>query len=319
MRHFSHTPAVQAQVVNNVSAAVRAFWLSGQKACFDGVDGKTGEKKWKSVSFTQDKVRRTMNRSVHSTETKGTSVEFSLVPTITTLSPCAMVASFSAQAQTIDTDTLSGLASDFARALKDLSVILADLKRLSVLGDLPITIDDKSAIKVHFPGCDARVVESLCDELGVRHGIVREDADWRTDKDAQMALLFPLAPNTTESEADSDIGAMFSKDLSVPRQREQVEWQSMISAVPSERMDTRPNLSTRSITSDESWEGAEADSLWTLQEGYESSDYGGYENAGDGAMEGGKTSSQDYEGVEGLYKFLSACEGGSRRAATADS
>lgn len=58
-RYFSHTPAAPAQVVNNVSAAVRAFWLSGQKAHFDGLT-PTGEKRYRNVTSLQEETGRKM-------------------------------------------------------------------------------------------------------------------------------------------------------------------------------------------------------------------------------------------------------------------
>lgn len=314
-------------MVNNVSAAVRAFWFSGHEARFDGIESRTGEKKWKSITRAEDVVSRITSKSIQSKEMKGTSLEFSLVPTITALSPslesCMMDTLSHAQARTIDGITIDGFASDFSRAVNDLSVILADLKRLSALGDLPISFDNKSIIKVHFPGCDARVVESLCDEFGVRHGTLREDAGWRTDKDAQMALLFPLAPGQSESETDDPVETMFCRDRSGHQLQEQVGWQSMMSTGRSDVIDVRPHLSTRSITSEESRTGTDRavpeDSLWTLEDGYESGDYEGNEGAGGGFMERARVGSQEYEGVEGMFKLLSKCEGGSHRAATVGS
>jgi hypothetical protein len=43
-----------------------------------------------------------------------------------------------------------------------------DLKRLSSLGDLPVTLEQKSILRVRFPGCAAETVERLCDEVGVQ-------------------------------------------------------------------------------------------------------------------------------------------------------
>src|SRR5271170_394506 len=55
VRYFSHSPAAPAEVVNNVSQAVRAFWLSGQKAHYDGINPRSGEKRYKAVSELQHK------------------------------------------------------------------------------------------------------------------------------------------------------------------------------------------------------------------------------------------------------------------------
>jgi hypothetical protein len=91
----------------------------------------------------------------------------------------------------VNTDGLMDLLSiDFARALKDLAAIMNDLKRLSTLGDLPLTMVDRSTLRVHFPGCDAQTVERLCDEVGVQRGIIRQDSDFDTSAGTEIALLF---------------------------------------------------------------------------------------------------------------------------------
>jgi hypothetical protein len=73
-RYFSHTPAAPAQVVNNVSAAVRAFWVSGQKAQFDGIT-PAGEKRYRSITSLQEETGRKM-QSV-SKNAPGSFIDFS--------------------------------------------------------------------------------------------------------------------------------------------------------------------------------------------------------------------------------------------------
>lgn len=220
VRHFSHTPAAPAQVVQNVSQAIRAFLLSGQKAQFAGTDARTGEKQYKAVSSLQDSTSRRISKLPIATP--GSYVDFTVNPTITALTPLSAIAGyagFSGSEEQVEKETvhnlntsglLDVLSVDFSRALKDLAAILNDLKALSALGDLPITYraDAASTLRVHFPGCDADTVENLCRELGVKRGLVVQDADFDAYAGTEIALLFPFAPSDGPG----------SEDLSVPEQ-----------------------------------------------------------------------------------------------------
>lgn len=211
-RYFSHTPAAPAQVVNNVSAAVRAFWLSGQKAQFDGMT-PMGEKRYRTVSTAQEQTSRKM-QSISKTA-PGSFIDFHVNPTVTALSPLGATFPYGA-AKAVETPTLNTegfldvLSIDFARALKELAVVMNDLKRLSSLGDLPISLEGTSTLRVRFPGCDARTVESLCDEVGIQRGIVHQDADFDDSFGGRMALLFPFA-STSEHTLSSPGGSLRSQ------------------------------------------------------------------------------------------------------------
>ncbi|KAL8863049.1 MAG: hypothetical protein Q9178_000422 [Gyalolechia marmorata] len=235
VRHFSHVGGVQAQVVQNVSAGFRAFCIGGGKARFDGFDQKTGAKKFKAVSEAEDRALRKIHRSA-SAWAKGSNLEFRLNPTITALSASFPTSTGrSLEAQTLGTaGFLDTLGADFARALKDLSAILTDLKRVAAFGDLPISLTTSkhggSTLSIRFAGCDADTVGRLCDEVGVRRGVIREDEAWNDDKDVEMALLFPFAPS--QSVSDSEGGsALFTKTLHADSYiaPEQVEWRNMMS------------------------------------------------------------------------------------------
>ena len=153
-RYFSHGPAAPAQVIQNVSQGVRAFFLSGQKARFDGIDPRTGEKRFKAVSSLQDQAERKMNAIPRTAS--GSFVDFQVSPTITALSA---LGGREGSAPSLNSEGLMDLLSaDFARALKDFAAVTNDLKCLSTLGDLPIVLHDRSTIRVHFPGCDSETV-----------------------------------------------------------------------------------------------------------------------------------------------------------------
>ena len=199
-RYFSHGPASQAQVVQNVSQAVRAFFISGQKAQYDGVS-PTGERRYKSVSSLQRETSGKLETLPRTSP--GSRIEFSLNPTITALTSLDAVAGYSrselAPATCLTTEGLMDVLSvDFSRALTDLGAVLNDLKRLSALGDLSITYEG-SALCVHFPGCDAGTVERLCDEMNVGRGTVFQDASFDAFVGTDIALLFPFAPSTEAS------------------------------------------------------------------------------------------------------------------------
>ncbi|CAF9909623.1 hypothetical protein IMSHALPRED_008425 [Imshaugia aleurites] len=329
-RHFSHTSGTQAQVIHNVSAAIRAFCVGGGKARFDGVDPITGEKRFRSVSQTEDAVY-TQWETPLSSSTRGTNIEFKISPTITAFCP-----SFSAQTPDCNSpslhaiDLLSTLTSDFARALQDLSLTLADLRALSAFGDLPIALTHTPAgpiLTVRFPGCDADLVSRLCDEVGVKRGVVVEDEAWhggarsfgkagRAEKDVEMALLFPFAPlgSPSSSSLPSVEGGEFYFSHPPQRQQrhpEQLDWRSMLS--PSRHS----QCTAESAPDGRSHDDAPLKSPDLPTSGYESlreSDFASEDpylptaSPVQAAAHGTRDGSAEYEGLEGIYRFLQVCE-----------
>ena len=199
-------------------------------------------------------------------------------PTVTALSPLGAAFPFRSTvdyAPNLNTEGfLDVLSVDFSRAIKDLAVTMNDLKRLSSLGDLPITLEAKSILRVRFPGCDAKTVEHLCDEVGVQRGVVHQDPDFDKSAGSQMALMFPYAPTS---------------------------YQKLSS----------PSGSLRSQTGHD-YEDIEdvAEDPWV--EGYESME----EASESGSVYFNKPSehenSSDYEGLEGIYRFLEQCDNSRR-------
>ncbi|TAQ83474.1 hypothetical protein B7494_g8200 [Chlorociboria aeruginascens] len=281
-RYFSHTPTAPAQVVHNVSAAVRAFWLSGQKAQYDGINS-AGEKRYRSVTDLQEKTFSNL-RSV-SRNTPGSFIDFHVNPTVTALSPLAVTYPVGFMEQSVPNLNTEGfldvLSVDFSRALKDLAATINDLKRLASLGDLPITLEQKSILRVRFPGCDAETVERLCDEVGVQRGIIHQDLDFDSSCGGQSALLFPFA-STSEHTLSSPSGSLRS-----------------VTGHDYERLDE---------TIDEIVDNSWLDS----PEGYES-----MEELSEGeSVYLTKTSepqnSSGFEGLEGIYRFLEQCDNARR-------
>ncbi|KUJ07945.1 uncharacterized protein LY89DRAFT_600397 [Mollisia scopiformis] len=271
-RYFSHTPAAPAQVINNVSTAVRAFWLSGQKAQFNGMT-PTGEKSYRNITNLQEQTGRKMQAI--SKNSPGSFIDFSLNPTVTALTPLGATFGFGSTTER-STPTLNSegfldvLSVDFSRALKDLAATLNDLKRLSTLGDLPITLENKHILRIRFPGCDAETVERLCDEVGVQRGIIYQDEEFEIPG-TKMALMFPFAP-TSEHTLSSPGGSLHSQSGHYFEEIEDV-----------------------------------VDNPWL----------DGYESASEGesvyfTKPSEHQNSSDYEGLEGIYRFLEQCDNAQR-------
>ncbi|KAI1186479.1 hypothetical protein F5B17DRAFT_403525 [Nemania serpens] len=285
-RYFSHAPASQAQVFQNVSAAVRAFWISGQKAQFDGLSHR-GEKQYRAVSALQHEASCKLASAPR--HAAGSHVDFRLNPVITSLSPLAAAFPYPSagiKAAGLDATTLNTegfldvLSVDFARALKDLTSTLADIKRLSTLGDLPIQLMQGYILRVRFPGVDAETVESICDDLGLTRGVVHEDANFDAEMGAHVALKFPYASDT-QAPNGRGLAALVSPSGRSPLQSED--------SFPAE---------------DELFRDFEEidDNPWLS-----ASDPEGYETMSP-PFDSGEHCSEDFEGLEGVYRFLEECD-----------
>ncbi|KAJ5281302.1 hypothetical protein N7478_006674 [Penicillium angulare] len=309
-RYFSHGPAAPAQVIQNVSQGVRAFFLSGQKVRFDGIDPHTGEKRYKAVSAIQDQAGRKMTAGPRNAP--GSHIDFQLSPTITALGAFAGFDknTGSTVTQTLQSEGLMDLLSaDFARALKEFAVVLNDLKRLSTLGDLPILLHDQSTLRVHFPGCDAETVERLCDEVGLERGRIVQDQDFELRTGADLALLFPFAPSKAPS---SETGYLFEKpSKSHYAASEELDWHAMLT----------PESSPLSRKSRDSGNAISFDDNELFGENPWGSSRSAYSSIniselGDRAFfsdisnctPGSPGSGLEYDGAHGIYKFIAECD-----------
>ncbi|KAL2016952.1 hypothetical protein VTK56DRAFT_2828 [Thermocarpiscus australiensis] len=291
-RYFSHTPAAPAQVVHNVSQAMRAFWLAGQRARYDGV-GPRGEARYRAVGAAQEEARLRLERALlprsRGSAAPGAFVDFKISPTVTALSPLGVAAALPGDsvgeeekadcAATLHAEGfLEVLSVDFARALKDLAAVMTDLKSLAALGDLPVSLERTGVLRVRFPGVDAETVERLCDDVGVKRGVVGEDPDFDASAGVAVALRFPFAPDGS-----------------------------------CERTITSPGGSVRSRGS-ESSDVEEAFILGELDENpwrLSSPELGleGYESMSSPILSSsGEHRSEDFEGLEGIYRFLEECD-----------
>jgi hypothetical protein len=308
-RFFSHTPAAQAQVISNVSQAVRAFFVGGQKVQYDGVNPRTGEKRFKAVTALQEQACRKMDSVPKATP--GSHIDFSVNPTITALTPLSTIPGFYAQprkTETLNTEGLLDVLSvDFSRALKELATILNDLKRLAALGDLPITYQN-SCLRVHFPGCDADTVERLALELGLQRGIIGQDPEFDAFAGTEIALLFPFAPSKTASECaffEEPVGCrLFYQDF--------IDWRHEASP----ETITSPDFSTRSQRSDEflEYDHVEENPWISSPSGYESLHSSELDDSGRvyETQSDSRYTPLEYQGIEGIYRFIEQCDAAAR-------
>jgi len=106
---------------------------------------------------------------------------------------------------------LDVLSVDFARALKDLAAVMTDLQSLAGLGDLPVLLEKNNVLRVRFPGMDAETVERLCDDVGVKRGVVGQDPDFDASPAVDVALRFPFAPDAGVDTVSSPGGSLRSR------------------------------------------------------------------------------------------------------------
>ncbi|GAB7348679.1 hypothetical protein MBLNU459_g7040t2 [Dothideomycetes sp. NU459] len=325
-RYFSHGPASQAQVVQNVSQAVRAFFVGGQKAQFDGVAARSGEKRYKAVTVLQDETGRKV-RSLPKA-TPGSYIDFNVNPTITALTPLGAVAGYSFATEEQDREHVNSdglldvLSIDFSRALKDLAAVLNDLKKVSALGDLPISYEG-SSLRIHFPGCDAETVERLCDELNIQRGVVVQDEAFDAFAGTEIALLFPFCPSFANSEGGSECEYYDLPDKT--HGQEKVDWRTMLTPDDSEGEGEGEgegdSFSMRSAAESSGEEDYVVETPlsdpWRSRDstpsGYESLHYSsGESRRGRDSDHVTAGSPLEYQGFEGIYRFIEQCDAARR-------
>jgi hypothetical protein len=213
---------------------------------------------------------------------------------------------------------MSNLSIDFARALKDLAAIMNDLKHLSTLGDLPISLHDSTTLRVRFPGCDADTVERLCRELNIKRGIVGQDEDFDTRNGTEMALLFPFAPSKTASETGLENYGRPIKRI----RKDRVEWHEMLT--PPQRGSagfSHVSATSQSRDAFEFVDEAMGENPWIESPGEYSSlheselletddpvTYFFQPQAAVPARYERSNAETGYEGLEGIYRFIEQCD-----------
>ncbi|KAG9257936.1 uncharacterized protein F5Z01DRAFT_644624 [Emericellopsis atlantica] len=288
-RYFSHGPAAPAQVVQNVSQAMRAIFVSGQKLRYDGMNAR-GDRQYRSVSDAEDRAMRKFAGVPF--QAAGAYVDFQTTPEVTALSPLAAAIANNGgfQAEAIATETtletdgfLDTLSADFGRTLKNLTAIHADLARLKAFGGMPVTLEGHGVIRVRFPGVDADTVEALCAEAGIQRGVVGEDANFGRVPDAPISLQFPYAPGEDRTVSSPGGSTRALDDYEFEDSLSSLSDDSFIRQAFVEEVDDNPWLSD--------------------------SDSDGYKSMSP-PLSSGQHVSTDFEGLEGIYRFIEECDRG---------
>ncbi|KAI5303760.1 hypothetical protein KEM56_007217 [Ascosphaera pollenicola] len=228
-RYFSHGAARPADVIYNVSAGMRAFWLSGTNLKSNGLQDKIRAKRMQVEAKQKDTTNDQRYPPV-----SGSYIDFNISPS---LSAFGCFSPFGAPTTTPDAlepftlnaeNFMNVLSVDFVQAVKELELIHADIRRLSALGDLPIKLINSTTLRVCFPGYEQELVERLCADLGVMRGIIGQDEDFEAQNGSHVALQFPFAPSSSPSEiADQDIPALTNESAS---QGGEMGWDSVMSS-----------------------------------------------------------------------------------------
>jgi hypothetical protein len=137
---------------------MRAFFLRGN----DSYNRRRGG----HSSYVKGQIRMQVAASQTGANAPGAYVDFRLAPVLKCFDP---------RNNCLDNTGLDELQSDFASVVSDISAVFNDLRRLSSLGDLPITLEHGNILRVHFKGADYELVDSLLNEVGVTRGVVHED------------------------------------------------------------------------------------------------------------------------------------------------
>ena len=163
----------------------------------------------------------------------------------------------------------------------------------------------------------------------MRRGIIVEDEAWneKQNKDVEMALLFPFAPSTSpsvmsEDENDNDAARYFTFnnhnqymiEKPVQQDQDQLDWRPMMHSTSTHPSSLHDNTSFID------------DDFATLKSPpHYSRSPSGYETLRDSDIDpddpflssplrarsshdAGSRRSEEYEGVEGIYRFLRECE-----------
>ncbi|KAF3161237.1 hypothetical protein TWF106_003708 [Orbilia oligospora] len=209
-RYFSHSTA-PAQVVQQVSAAMRAFILSGSDVSYN-----SSKRRNNTSTYARGQIK--MHLAALNTDrlAPGAYIDFHIVPKFTCMSesdPIGYTCLDNSRGGFMDE-----LDVEFNNAISDISRVYRDLRKLSALGELPVTLVPPATLRVHFRGCDAQLVTALCDEVGVETGVIHEDERFAYDR------LIP-----TDHHVDS---VNWREMLSSSDDEDETDWERY-SAIPS--------------------------------------------------------------------------------------
>lgn len=178
--------------------------------------------------------------------------------------------------------------------------------------------DQNSCLRVHFPGCDYETVEKLAIELDLQRGVIGQDPDFDAFAGTEIALLFPFAPSKTVSECSfyqkPVQGRQINRDLLDPYWMRERDPNPILF---SENGDSPEEFSTRS---DNGFENdmieLQAENPWAESgspSGYESLHTSELNSSAGRVMEKhGHATPLEYQGIEGIYRFMELCDTSAR-------
>lgn len=197
-RYFSCTPTPPARVVQDVFAAFRLFALS-KKMDPSNIMTSSNERYYHKKHDTQGDIIR---QDWFPGQMSGSFVDFHLKLNFMSLSQLIekkITTQSEIEQSPVNLNTpefFEGLSNDYSQAMKDISVIMSDLKKFSILGDLPITLEEACILRIHLLGHDYESVERICGDLGIQRGIVGQYDDCFNTENDKMQLSYPHAPES---------------------------------------------------------------------------------------------------------------------------
>ena len=219
VRQFSSSPAPSADVINNVSAAVRAFWLSGQRAAHDGRHHRGGATRFRAIPAKAQEPRLSAMRP--RAVAPSSYIEFDL-------QPHPLTAALRSHEDHILTNNvfLMDLETGLDQHAAAYKRVLLDLKLLQSVGALPISAPDATHVRVHFPGKDGGYVERLCIDIGLQHGIVFEETHPSNRPRPSFDFRYPTAPTMKDPYDCESTACTHTEDHTLDR------WISAVEPLP---------------------------------------------------------------------------------------
>jgi len=218
---------------------MRAFVLSGKDTSY-----YSAKRRNNTSTYARGQIK--MHLAALNTDrlAPGAYVDFHVVPKFTCMSENDPVGY-----TCLDTSTRGGfmdaLDVELNSAMRDISRVYQDLRKLSSIGELPVTLVPPATLRVHFRGCDADLVTALCDEVGVTTGVIHEDERFAYDK---------IFTSGKKIDAVDWQEMMSSSD-------DDTDW-DRYSAIPSHEMNIHFDAMSLSDREDPHWETEDAEEFY---------------------------------------------------------
>jgi hypothetical protein len=77
-------------------------------------------------------------------------------------------------------EVVSTIEQDLNRYVEHIKAVVRDIKNVSDLGELPVSIENGS-VRIHFPNCDTEKVHRLISDVDVTRGVVSDEGSFTSD------------------------------------------------------------------------------------------------------------------------------------------